>query len=105
MHGKPCPYCNGKMAVSKNHARPPLNIPTRDHLNPRVNGGGPTIICCRRCNGNKSDHPLREWRDFLRRHNDYRWKTVSALVDQLDAGTLRVVGGLTPSGFDVGVFA
>lgn len=62
-------------------------------------------MCCRRCNMNKSHFPLHEWRDFLRRRNDYRWKIVTELIEQLESGVLKIVGGETASGFDVGVFA
>lgn len=105
MHGKPCPYCRNKMIYFGGKQTNHGNSVSRDHVNPQVNGGGPTIICCRRCNTHKTDHALHEWRDFLRRHNDYRWRFVAEIVDQLERGVLKIVGSATPSGFDDGVFA
>jgi hypothetical protein len=70
---------------------PRLNSPTRDHVNPRVLGGGPTIMCCRRCNQDKSSLTLREWAGVLYGRKDYRAKIVAALADDLEAGRLYFV--------------
>lgn len=58
---KICPYCGDPMDGSKKGRK----SPTKDHVNPRALGGGPTITVCFECNGTKGDRPLEDWLDFL----------------------------------------
>lgn len=107
--GKPCPYCRNPMSGrSGNHG----NAPTREHVNPRVRGGGPIVIACRKCNTDKGDLSLREWATILLMRNDFRGKIVSALARDLAMGTARVQTGVDfsdrnvdPIGFGPGIFA
>jgi len=46
---------------------------TRDHVNPKANGGGKTVPCCRKCNNLKSDLHPREWFWFIDHHPRW-WK-------------------------------
>lgn len=104
--GKPCPYCRRSM---KGYGSQRRDVPTRDHVNPRVRGGGPTLIVCRKCNSDKADLSLREWAAVLTLRHDFRAKTVSALSADLKNGKLRVVTGgalvANPIGLAEGVFA
>lgn len=56
-----CPYCGDLM----NGARGRPKCPTKDHVNPRALGGGPTITVCAACNNLKADMPLEDWLEFL----------------------------------------
>jgi len=47
---------------------------TKDHVNPRANGGGRWVPCCRQCNGLKGCLPPPEWFWFIDNHPAY-WKT------------------------------
>lgn len=62
LRGRSCPYCGLPFIdCGVNHPR----FPTKDHLNPRFLGGGPTIIVCRECNNLKDKMPLEDWLVFL----------------------------------------
>lgn len=54
-----CPYCNGRMRGRGRYA------PTRDHINPRKRGGGPTITVCQSCNVFKADKSVLEWLQWI----------------------------------------
>ena len=85
--GKPCPYCGGRM-LGKNPRR--ADCPTRDHVNPRANGGGATLIVCQRCNQDKGAMALADWSAWLVLVGDERAKHVAPLVAGLANGTLRI---------------
>lgn len=61
-HGKTCPYCGERMVNGKSYHR---RFPTKDHLNPRSRGGGPSIVVCRQCNADKGNMPLEDWINYL----------------------------------------
>lgn len=101
--GRQCPYCSARM-IGRTPRR--ADSPSRDHVNPRALGGGPIIMCCRRCNLDKSDLPLREWAGVLYGRKDYRWKTVMALGLAIEEGRLKFVPDVVDvSGLAPGVFA
>lgn len=103
VQGRLCPYCGIKM-YGKGNSK--TNAPTRDHVHPRVLGGGPVVMCCLRCNRDKDSLTLREWADAMRQQNDYRWRTVAKLALDLDAGRLRLVpSAVDPLGVAEGIFA
>lgn len=58
---KPCPYCGNLM----NGSRGSKKSPTKDHVNPKSLGGGPTIIVCAECNNLKRSQPLEDWLEFI----------------------------------------
>jgi 5-methylcytosine-specific restriction endonuclease McrA len=65
-HMQPCSYCELRM-----------DMPTRDHAYlPKSRGGllttDNTIVCCRRCNNDKSSLTLYEWHARLVDKNDDR---------------------------------
>ena len=99
--GKPCPYC-GK-AMNGGHQRR-SDYPTRDHVNPRVAGGGPTIMVCQGCNNDKGSKSLMEWADTLEARRDPRVHRVRPLAAALEAGTLRI-DPASDAGTSTGVFA
>ncbi len=100
--GRPCAYCGIRM---KGRA-PRLDSPTRDHVNPRVNGGGPIVMCCRRCNQDKMALTLREWVGVLYGRKDWRWKIVRDLGLALEQGRLKFVpDAVDVSGLAPGIFA
>ena len=86
-NGLACPYCGRTLRLN---AKRSGQAPTRDHVNPKSLGGGPTIICCRRCNQHKADQALSEWAATLTRTGDRRASRVRALDDGLKNGTLRI---------------
>lgn len=101
--GRNCPYCGIRMTGKVN--RPAS--PTRDHANPRAQGGGPVVMCCRRCNQDKGALNLREWAAVLQtRKGDYRWKTIAALAADLENGRVKFVPDIVDVvGLAPGVFA
>lgn len=48
-----------------NGARGEKRAATKDHVNPKVLGGGPVIMVCAECNNLKGSAPLEDWLDFL----------------------------------------
>lgn len=58
---KPCPYCGEPM----NGSRYSKKDPTKDHVNPKSLGGGPTIMVCSECNNLKRSMPLEDWLEFI----------------------------------------
>lgn len=58
---KICPYCGGPMSGSKFSRK----APTKDHVNPKALGGGPTITVCAACNNLKGKMPLEDWLEFI----------------------------------------
>lgn len=97
-----CPYCGIRMTGKT----PQFNSPTRDHVNPRVLGGGPVVMCCRRCNQDKTSLTLREWAGVLYGRKDYRWRIVTALGLDLETGRLKFVpDSVDVSGLAPGIFA
>lgn len=107
--GQPCPYCGNKMG--RTHPRRG-DAPTRDHVWPQSLGGRLTVICCRKCNGDKGHLSLDEWAVVLIMRNDFRRGTVSRLAADLKNGVVVVlaheisgsVRGLSV-GLGYGVFA
>lgn len=106
--GRPCPYCNAPMKGNGRRA----DSPTREHINPRANGGGPIIIVCKRCNSDKASYSLRSFAAWLLMTNSPRGRIVSRLAAALDNGTLRVLTsdevnnhGGDPIGIGPGIFA
>lgn len=59
---KSCPYCGERFIAKRGNPR----YPTKDHVNPRVLGGGPSITVCGDCNSRKGGMPLEDWLCFLR---------------------------------------
>lgn len=84
--GEPCPYCAGIMVKSLNQNSG--RNPTRDHMIPKVRGGGRTLIVCSACNLNKGNFTLREWLAVLLVERDRRAQHVAAVIAQnkADAG-------------------
>lgn len=60
-NAKPCPYCGDPM----NGSRYSRKSPTKDHVNPKALGGGPTITVCAECNNLKGRMPLEDWLEFI----------------------------------------
>lgn len=69
-HGRPCPYCGLTMLGYKRPYSKPLHprYPTRDHIRPRKDGGGPVLICCSECNNKKGDMPPELWLARIAKH-------------------------------------
>lgn len=102
--GSPCPYCGIKMnGKPREHGPHRADMPSRDHINPRSQGGGPTIMVCRRCNLDKADRTLAEWLNDLEHSGDRRFRRVNDLLMDLETGVLITTDNV--SGLAEGVFA
>ena len=64
-----CPYCCAGMRGKR-------NAPTRDHINPKSRGGGPSIKVCAACNNFKADMPVLVWLEWLEANRPSRLRTV-----------------------------
>jgi len=68
-NNRKCYYCGQKLVeytCSRSHPVPPDNGYTRDHIDPRANGGsGKTVACCFKCNRDKGMLSAEEFRAVL----------------------------------------
>ena len=71
---RPCPYCD-RLMKGRRHA------PTRDHINPKSRGGGPTVICCAVCNVFKADRSVVEWLSWIAANRPHRLRAIIRLYE------------------------
>lgn len=82
--GRPCPYCRRRMSLAATQ-RSGL-LPSRDHIRPKDKGAtldNNKIICCQRCNGDKSNRTLWEWHHHLAEKKDPRAVHVVEVIIRL----------------------
>lgn len=75
-----CPYCGDAMMRNG----PSLKRPTKDHVMAKSLGytlEENKIICCRQCNGHKSNDTLVQWLIRLLKKNDSRAVRVKKIID------------------------
>lgn len=101
--GLSCPYCGIIMNTMPRGDGKNNNyfndIPSRDHVNPRIKGGGPTIIVCIKCNGDKDNLSLIDWSHHLIRTHDPRAKIVAKLVGYINSGRVTIIDKTDGTGY------
>jgi 5-methylcytosine-specific restriction endonuclease McrA len=65
-----CCYCKRQLTHPSDRSK---TAATRDHVMPKVLGGGRTVPCCRQCNGLKADLDPSLWRVFTEEYPRW-WK-------------------------------